>query len=317
MLDQYADYEYALASSQLLFAMLGMGALLGPADFLDVFRRPRELVLGLVLQLVVVPAVAVSVVALLAVPPGIAAGLALVAAVPGGTMSNVFTYLGRGNIALSISLTSVTTAASLVTTPGLLRILSGTHLPADFEMPVGRVAFEIGAVLLLPLLVGMGVGAFLPTRRDAFSKLCIRTSFFFIGLMVIGGAGSGRLDATAYGVIGPGAIALLCVGVQAIAWAATRAAGLAAPERVAIGIEVTIRNTNLALLVKASLFPAVAGVPDPIGDGMFFCALLYGGVALPLATIPLVEGRRSDRARRAAAAAPARVTEARRARSRP
>jgi BASS family bile acid:Na+ symporter len=209
----------------------------------------------------------------------------------------------------------VTTAASLVTTPALLRILSGTHLPADFEMPVGRVAFEIGAVLLLPLLVGMAVGAFLPGRREPFSKLCIRTSFFFIGLMVVGGAGSGRLDATAYGALGPLAIALLCVSVQAIAWAATRMAGLAAPERVAIGIEVTIRNTNLALLVKASLFPAVTGVADPIGDGMFFCALLYGGLALPLAAIPLFEGRRFDRARRAEA--PARVTGAGRARSRP
>lgn len=294
-LADYAKYEYALASSQLLFAMLGMGALLRPRDFADVFRRPRVLVLGLGLQLVVVPLVALFLVWLLEVPPGIAAGLALVAAVPGGTMSNVFTYFARGNIALSISLTAVTTLLSLVTTPTLLRLLSGTHLPPDFEMPVGQVAFEIGAVLLLPLGAGMAIGTGLPARREVFSRWSIRASFFFIMLMVVGGAGSGRLDATAYGAIGPLAILALCVTIQSFAWAATRLAGLDVADRVAIGIEVTIRNSNLALLVKASLFPAVAGVVDPIGDGMFFVALMYGGAALPLSMIPIYQGRRANR----------------------
>ena len=54
-------------------------------------------------------------------------------------------------------------------------------------------------------------------------------------------------------------------------------------------------RVNLALLVKASIFPAVTGVVDPIGDGMFFVALLYGGAALPLAMIPLMRGRRAAR----------------------
>ena len=306
LFDSYADYEYLLASAQLLFAMLGMGALLTPADFVAVFRRPAQLVLGLALQLGMVPLVAVAIASVLTLPVGVAAGLALVAAVPGGTVSNILTYFARGNIALSISLTAVTTVASLATTPLLLRLLAGTHLPADFEMPTGRIAFEIGAILLLPLAAGMGVGLLFPRRRDVFSRWCIRTSFFFIGLMVVGGAGAGRLDPAAHGAIGPIAIVLLCVAIQAIAWAATRAFGLTAPDRVAIGIEVTIRNTNLALLVKASLFPAVTGIPDPIGDGMFYVALLYGAAALPLSMIPLYQGRRAARQE---PASPAPVTE--------
>ena len=56
--------------------------------------------------------------------------------------------------------------------------------------------------------------------------------------------------------------------------------------RLAIGIEVTLRNTNLAILVKAVLFPAVAGVADPIGDGMLFVALLYGGMQLVVSCVP-------------------------------
>jgi BASS family bile acid:Na+ symporter len=61
-------------------------------------------------------------------------------------------------------------------------------------------------------------------------------------------------------------------------------------------VEVTVRNTNLALLIKASIFPAVTGQVDPIGDGMFFVALLYGGAALFMATPPVVASRRSAKA---------------------
>ena len=79
---------------------------------------------------------------------------------------------------------------------------------------------------------------------------------------------------------------------SAFAFLGSRVARFSPPDRLAIGIEATIRNTNLALLVKASLFPAVAGVADPIGDGMFFVALLYGGAALPVALGPIYLSRR-------------------------
>jgi BASS family bile acid:Na+ symporter len=291
----YADYEYFLASSQLLFAMLGMGALLRPVDFVAVFRRPRELTIGLTLQLLGAPLVALGVILLLPLPAGVAAGVALVASVPGGTLSNVMTHFGRGNIALSISLTAVTTLAALVTTPLLLDLLAGRLMPADFEMPVGRVAFEIAAILLLPLATGMAIGAMWPDRREVFSRWCIRVSLGFILAIVVGGAGAGRLDAMAYGPIGLAAILVFCALLQVSALLAARALRLRAPDRTAVAIELTVRNTNLALMVKASLFPAVAGVADPIGDGMFFVALLYGGAALPLGMIPVVQGRRAAR----------------------
>ena len=88
--------------------MLGMGALLVPRDFVAVVREPRGLLVGLTVQLVAAPLIAFAIGVWLSVPAGIAAGLVLVGAVPGGTMSNVVTHLGRGNIALSIGLTAVT-----------------------------------------------------------------------------------------------------------------------------------------------------------------------------------------------------------------
>jgi len=291
--ENYADYEYGLASAQLLFAMLGMGAVLAPRDFAEVFRRPRVLLLGLALQLIGAPLIAAILSNTLPIPAGIAAGLALVAAVPGGTFSNIVTYMARGNIALSISLTAVTTLACLATTPILLRLVAGVHLPTDFVMPVGDIALQIGIILLVPLFVGMYLGMRFPSRRELISNWSIRTSVALIGALIVGSAGAGRLDPTAYGLIGPVAGIALAGGLQALAFAVTALAGLRIQDRVAIGIEVTIRNSNLAVMVKALIFPAVTGVADPIGDGMFFIALLYGGLALPVAMIPLAIGRRA------------------------
>ena len=70
-------------------------------------------------------------------------------------MSNVFTFLGRGHVALSIALTGVTTVACLVTTPIVLGLLIAQHIPVEFTMPAGQVALEIALILLLPLTLGM------------------------------------------------------------------------------------------------------------------------------------------------------------------
>jgi BASS family bile acid:Na+ symporter len=273
--------------------MLGMGALLGPRDFVAIVRSPAALIVGLVLQLGLVPLTAFAIGAALAVPAGIAAGLVLVAAVPGGTMSNVVTHLGRGNIALSIGLTAVTTAGALATTPILLRLYVGDFLPADFEMPVGQVAFEIGLTLLVPLALGMAIGERFANLRQAFSKWTIRGSLAVIAVIIVGAAGSDRLDPRSYGALGLASIALLCAAFQLLAWLCCRGARLGAADRLAVVIEVTIRNTNLAILLKASLFPAEAGKLDPIGDGMFFAAALYGGFAILFAAPPVVIARRS------------------------
>ena len=120
--NNYAAYEYPLASAQLILAMLGMGALLTPKDFMVEVTNPRGLVVGLCFQWVLAPLIAVGLGGLLPIPAGIAVGLIFVAAVPGGTMSNILTLFGRGNIALSIALTAITTVAALVMTPLLLKL---------------------------------------------------------------------------------------------------------------------------------------------------------------------------------------------------
>lgn len=288
----YAEAEYWLAAAQLALAMAGMGATLGIGDFLEVFRRPASLVTGLGLQLLVIPALFLAVAVAFGLPPGLTTGFVLVAAVPGGTMSNLFTYLGRGNVPLSISLTAVTTLGCLVTTPAILGLLVSGHLPSSFAMPTLRIMREIVFALLLPLAAGMAFGHLVPARREAFTTWCVRGSLAVIGLIVIGSASTGRVDPAAHGALPLLALLLLPVAAFAVAWAATAVLRFGLRDVVALAVEVTIRNTNLGLLIAASLFPASAAGKDPVADGVFFVALLYGGFALLVATPIVVVSRR-------------------------
>jgi BASS family bile acid:Na+ symporter len=283
MFDRYDDYEYLLAQIQLVLFMLGMGATLAPRDFVAVALAPRSLVVGAVCQFVLTPLLAVLINRLMDVEAGIAVGLILVSAMPGGQMSKLFTYLARGNVALSITLTGLGTLASLVTVPLLLEVLAADYLRDNsFTMPVTLVVRDVALYLLLPLLSGMMLGHFWPGRRVRFSRACIRVGLVFVAVMIAGSLMSGRIQPAAYGWQAPLAILLLCVGAMQLSMLPFRVLGWPKADAVAVGIEVTMRNINLALLLKALLFPA----KDAVGNGVLFVVLYYGGTAL-LAGLPL------------------------------
>jgi BASS family bile acid:Na+ symporter len=290
MSELYLRYEYYFAAVQLATAMFGMGVRLQVRDFIAVFRVPGAFLLGMGAQLVLVPLLAMSVGRLLDAPSGIAVGLILVAAVPGGTMSNVITFFAKGNIALSIALTAVTTLLCLVTTPLILRGLTGEALPGDFTMPMAAIAFDISVCLLLPLSLGMLAGTALPRWRDPLSTWAIRASLLVILLMVIGASSAGRIDPASQGVVAIVAMLLFAGLAQLSTLLLGRLRGLSSADVTAIAIEVTVRNTNLAVLIKASLFP-VSAAADPVADGVLYVALLYGGAAGPVA-LPLIFGHR-------------------------
>jgi BASS family bile acid:Na+ symporter len=195
-------------------------------------------------------------------------------------MSNVFTFLGRGHVALSIALTGVTTVACLVTTPIVLGLLIAQHMPVEFTMPAGQVAIEIALILLLPLTLGMAFLVVLPDLAPRVSKVSIRGSLFIILLIVIGAMGSGRVDLEKFGLFNLGVVMLFLFFLATASWLIPWLARVQRPDNTAINIEVTVRNGNLGLLIKASLFPALAGVADPVGDNVLFTVLIYGGAAL-------------------------------------
>lgn len=103
--------------------MVGMGASLTPKDFRELLLELKAVASGTAIQLIIVPIIAYLFIQLFGLAGGIAVGLALIAAVPGGSISNIFTHFARGNIALSVAITVVTTLACLFTTPFILELL--------------------------------------------------------------------------------------------------------------------------------------------------------------------------------------------------
>jgi BASS family bile acid:Na+ symporter len=287
----YPRYEYTIAALQLTLAMLGLGATLTVNDFLEVFRHPRSFSVGFLIQLGIVPLVALALCSLVDIDPGLAVGVSLIASIPGGSISNIFTYLGKGNIPLSVSLTGVVTLCCLGTTPLILGLLAAGYLPDTFEMPVYHVIRDITLFLLLPLSAGMGIYRLFPKHRERFSKIAIRTSLLLIVVMVVGSLGSGRIEVDAYGFQGPVFIIGFSVAIYFIAVGLTQALRFPEADTIAISIEVVIRNTNLALLLQATLFPVTAGADPALSSAVLFVVLFYGGTGVVFGTIVVVSAR--------------------------
>ena len=278
MFSFYLAQEYWFAAAQLSLAMLGMGATLTLKDFKGIIGTPRAFSVGMGLQLLLVPLVAFVFILFSGAAIGVLIGLALLAAIPGGTVSNIFTYLAKGNIVLSIAITAITTIGCLVTTPIVLNLLISQHMPADFVMPVGRIAYEICLFLLIPLFIGMVIYAKLPKQAERISKFGIYGSIFIVALIVIGSAGAGRLDLSVFGLSNILIILAFALALASLSLVVPKLLRLPRKDGAAIQIEITVRNTNLGLLLNASLFPP----GHTLGGTVLMTLLLYGAIMLLL-----------------------------------
>jgi BASS family bile acid:Na+ symporter len=290
----YIAYEYWFAAFQLVFAMLGMGATLTITDFTDVMKAPKSVTIGTTMQLLLVPLVAYLFIRVAGVIGGVAVGMALIAAIPGGTTSNIFTYMAKGNSPLSISITAITTLACLVTTPFILKILITEYLPTDFSMPTAQIVNDIALTLLLPLVIGMVVLRVLPTQAASISKWCIRASLFGLVMIVVGSSSAGRLDVDAFGVDNILMVIAFVITLTLAGWVLPKIFVLVKPDITAIQMEIVVRNVNLGVLIKASMFPVVLGASNTIGDMMLFTVLLYGALQMLVAAVLIPLYRRSS-----------------------
>ncbi len=287
----YITHEYWFAVVQLVLAMLGMGATLTLKDFREVLVEPRAVTIGLLLQIALVPLLAYCVIHGLGLVGGIAVALALLSAIPGGTASNMFTFFARGNTALSIFITALTTLACMVTTPLVLLLLAREAMPAEFTMPSARIALEIGLCLMLPLFIGMFYLVAYPGSAASFAKWCIRGSLLGILAIVMGAASAGRLDLQAFGLANTLLITGFILLLALLGRLLGRASGLSQRDGVAISMEMVVRNVNLGLLLKTSLFPAVAEDSQPLADTVLFALLLYGTLQLIIGAALIYYGR--------------------------
>ncbi|MEZ4226181.1 MAG: bile acid:sodium symporter [Polyangiaceae bacterium] len=278
----YHSIEPFLVPAQLILAMLGMGATMTVKDFGAVGRDPRGLVLGLLLQWLFVPLTALACVRLFGLGQGWAVGLLLVAAVPGGAFSNLLTFLGRGNVPLSIAVTTVTTLASVIAVPLILQVGAGTILPPDFHFPITRAMLEIFGYLLAPLALGMVLRRFAPARAPAVSRWAIRGSLALVLTIAAGSLGTGKIRLAEYGLGPPLVIIAFGTFLSLAVPQLCRLLGRYDDDTVALAIEIAVRNVGLGLLVVHYFFPG-----QPEQGQVLFAALFYAG-ASPAFALPIM-----------------------------
>lgn len=277
MTNFYLQNEYWFAVFQLVSAMFGMGATLTIKDFGEIVTEPTPVSIGVLIQLLLVPVTAYLFIYAFGLAGGVAVGLVIIAAIPGGTSSNIFTFFAHGNIALSIAITTITTIVCLASTPFIMDVLISEYMPISFVMPTGQIAREIMFTLLAPLGLGMLLFKYFPKPAPIISGWCIRASMFGIFMIVIGSITAGRLDAAAFGFSNVLIVCFFIIALHFSAWLVCKLANLSPANSTAIEMEVVVRNVNLGLLIKASVFPAIIGQVDPIGNLVLFTLLLYGG----------------------------------------
>lgn len=136
-------------------AMFGMGATLTHADFLRVLKMPKGVVLGFALQFSVMPLLGWSIATVLRLPPEIAVGVILVGCCPGGVSSNVITYLAKGNVALSVTMTACTTLASPIMTTSLMYLLAGQSISIDYFEMFRNICLTVFAPVIAGLIFNL------------------------------------------------------------------------------------------------------------------------------------------------------------------
>lgn len=240
--------------------MFGMGISLRPENFLEVLRRPRLIGLGVLLQYLLMPLIAWCVGRLLGLPAGILAGLVLVGACPGGTASNVICYLARGDVALSITLTTVSTLLAVAATPLLTWLYIGRTVP----VPVTQMMLDIARVVLLPVLAGMALnhwlGRFLQRAKHVFPWISVAAIILIIGIIVA--LNRPILPSLAAPVI---AAVLLHNGLGlAGGWYLSGLFTRDPRVRRTLAIEVGMQNSGLAVALAHSFFAPAASLPGAL-----------------------------------------------------
>lgn len=240
--------------------MFAMGLTLTLPDFALVVKRPLPVLLGIMAQYVIMPVLAVGLVWIFQLPAELAVGVILVGCAPGGTSSNVITYLAKGDVALSVTITSVSTLLAPIITPLLTQWLAGALLPVD----AGSMAWSIVQMVLIPIVAGLLVRWLLRQWIDKILPLLPWVSVLGIAYVVIAVV-SGSADA----IVTAGWLVLLAVIVHngigyLLGYGAARLFGY--PSRVArtTSVEVGMQNSGLAATLAASHFNPTAALPAAV-----------------------------------------------------
>ena len=239
--------------------MFGMGLTLDLRDFGRVFSRPKDVIIGFACQFTIMPLLASALAHLFALPPELAVGVMLVGCCPGGTSSNVITYLSRGDVALSVGMTAVSTLFAPFMTPLLVRLFAGAYVPVDFW----GMFLSILKVIILPIAIGLLFKRFLPKVTAGISGYLPAFSTLVITMIVIAVVAANAASLRSCGLLVIAVVVLHNICGYVLGYLAGRALRMPMARRTAVSVEVGMQNSGLACSLAATHFAAMAMASVP------------------------------------------------------
>lgn len=242
--------------------MLGMGLTLTPADFRRIIERPRDVAIGSCAQWVIMPTLAYGLVVGLGLPTEVGIGLILLGAAPGGTASNVMTYLGKGDVALSVTITSVTTIAAPIVMPVWVVLLAGEQIQVTFA----EMFQEIVLIVLIPVIAGVAIRQVLDRTAPTAAEVGL-TVFPAISVLAIVTIVAAIVGLNVDNILAASGVALVAVLIHnavglGAGYGIGRTTGMPEDRARACAFEVGMQNSGLAVAIAVAFFsPLTALVP--------------------------------------------------------
>ncbi|SDR22504.1 bile acid:sodium symporter family protein [Pseudoxanthomonas sp. CF125] len=234
--------------------MLGLGMGLTLDDFRRVARYPRAVLTGLILQVLILPAVAFALALAFGLPPELAVGLMLLAASPGGATANIYSHLARGDVALNITLTAINSLLCLLTLPLILNLSLEYFLGAgQYVPPPVRKVIEVAVIIVFPVVIGMVVRAYAP-RFAARVENPLRLLSVLVLVLLVAGAVAQERDTliSFFAVVGLACLSFNLISMG-VGYAAPIALKLPRRQAIAIAMEIGIHNGTLAIFIALNV----------------------------------------------------------------
>jgi BASS family bile acid:Na+ symporter len=261
----FSPASLKVLNSCLAFIMFGVALSLNLDHFKAVLGHPKTLLTGVFSQLVVLPALTFILVLAIRPPPGIALGMFLVAACPGGNVSNYFSLLGRANVALSVSLTAVSSLVCVVSTPFILQFLGSRYGPTAtllraIDVGIFDVVLQILLVLTLPLIAGILTAKIFPALTRSIATPIKHLSFLMLlGFIAVAFSANARQFVDYIHLVFV-LVLLHNAGALVSGYFLGRGLNNTVEDSRSIAIETGIQNTGLGLVIVFNFFDGMGGM---------------------------------------------------------
>ncbi|MBP3856010.1 MAG: bile acid:sodium symporter family protein [Ruminiclostridium sp.] len=246
----------------LMTVMFGMGLTMKLSDFAVVFSRPKDIIIGCTTQFVIMPLLAFALGKMFGLSNELLVGVMLVGACPGGTSSNVITYLSKGDVALSVGMTSINTLLAPLLTPALTYLFLQTSVDVD----VIAMFISIVQVVIVPIGLGILINKLIPKFSEKTKDVLPSVSVTAICLIVAAVVSHNNEKILTMGVVIFTVVILHNLLGYACGYLVGLLFGMDAPRKKAVAIEIGMQNSGLATTLAGSAFPdlAMATVPGAI-----------------------------------------------------